>query len=168
MRHLILTLATATFLFTPLAAHAEGTIVLQKTIPYEKGTRIREAIRTDCDLEAKLATFLKDYAEENGFTVVAVDSFAKNEKRPMLEVVITDAVGGGGGAWSGAKSVFVEGKYKVDGKVKASFSAHRSSGGGFMGAYKGTCSILGRCVKALGRDMAVWLKNPDSGNKVGE
>ncbi|NQV86958.1 MAG: hypothetical protein HQ492_07775 [Woeseiaceae bacterium] len=25
---------------------------------------------------------------------------------------------------------------------------------------KGTCSILGRCVKTLGSDIATWLQNP--------
>ncbi|MBF0169908.1 MAG: hypothetical protein HQK87_02270 [Nitrospinae bacterium] len=152
----------------PLTALAEETVVVQKSVPYATGSAVREAIRTDCDLQAKLATYLKDFAEENGYTVVAVDTFPEGDARPQLELVITDAIGGGGGAWSGPKTVFIEGKYRVEGKVKATFSGHRSSGGGFMAGYKGTCSILGRCVKALGKDVADWLKNPEKPERLGE
>ena len=35
----------------------------------------------------------------------------------------------------------------------------RNSGGGFGGGYKGSCSVLGRCTKALGKDIAGWLRD---------
>ena len=34
------------------------------------------------------------------------------------------------------------------------------AGGGAFGGFKGTCSILGRCIKAIGADIAKWLANP--------
>jgi len=34
--------------------------------------------------------------------------------------------------------------------------------------FKGTCSIMGRCVKALGRDVAEWLQSPSKGAVLGD
>ena len=33
----------------------------------------------------------------------------------------------------------------------------RDSGGGFGAGFKGSCSVLGRCSKALAKDIAGWL-----------
>ena len=41
------------------------------------------------------------------------------------------------------------------------------AGGGAFGGYKGTCSILGRCIKTLGSDIAKWLANPTMDAKLG-
>ncbi|MEJ2404442.1 MAG: hypothetical protein P8171_09165 [Candidatus Thiodiazotropha sp.] len=37
-----------------------------------------------------------------------------------------------------------------------------------IGSFKGTCSILGRCVKALGKDISEWLINPTMNARLGE
>src|SRR4030065_483798 len=66
--------------------------------------------------------------------------------------------GFGVGAWSGAKHVPVEGTLWENGKIKGTFTAMRYSGGGAFGGYKGTCAILGRCVKAIGKDGGGWLR----------
>ncbi|WP_221894969.1 hypothetical protein [Bathymodiolus japonicus methanotrophic gill symbiont] len=50
------------------------------------------------------------------------------------------------------------------GKKTRTFTANR----GFMGAYKGTCALLGRCTKALGKDIAEWLNNPVGGASLGD
>ena len=34
--------------------------------------------------------------------------------------------------------------------------------------FKGTCSILGRCVKALGRDVSEWLQHPSERAVLGD
>jgi hypothetical protein len=43
------------------------------------------------------------------------------------------------------------------GKVLATTTKERSSGGGAFGGYKGTCQIFGRVAKTLGSDVAAWL-----------
>lgn len=43
----------------------------------------------------------------------------------------------------------------------------QASGGGMFGAYKGTCAILGRCVKTLGSDIAKWLQHPSRDSRLG-
>jgi hypothetical protein len=85
----------------------------------------------------------------------------------VLILEIVSAVGGGGGAWSGPKSVTVKGELREDGKVIGSFTASRFSGGGAWGGFKGTCSIFGRCIKVLGEDIAAWLKKPTMNAALG-
>ena len=46
----------------------------------------------------------------------------------------------------------------VDGVSKGEKIYHRDSMGGFGAGYKGSCSVLGRTSKALGKDFSVWLK----------
>ncbi len=47
-----------------------------------------------------------------------------------------------------------------NGEKIASFEARRQSMGGAFAGYKGSCSVLGRTVKAMGKDIAQWLKEP--------
>ena len=49
----------------------------------------------------------------------------------------------------------------VNGQSKGYVNLTRNSGGGFGGGFKGSCSVLGRCTKALGKDIAKWLRDQD-------
>jgi len=89
-------------------------------------------------------------------------------KGKVLEVVISDAISGGNAFIGHRKYVAVEGTLYEDGKKVASFTGGRYSGGGALGGYKGSCSVLGRCTKALGKDIAGWLKNPEDGASLGD
>jgi len=35
-------------------------------------------------------------------------------------------------------------------------------------AYKGTCSIVGRCAKSIGKDISNWLENPTDDASLGD
>ncbi len=43
-----------------------------------------------------------------------------------------------------------------------------AEGSGAFGGFKGTCSILGRCIEALGKDIATWLKDPEMDSQLGD
>jgi hypothetical protein len=62
----------------------------------------------------------------------------------------------------------IKGSLSQRGKMLGDFKARRYSGGGMFGGYKGTCAILGRCVKTLGRDVAEWLAHPASQAVLGD
>ena len=99
--------------------------------------------------------------------VVLADDVTESTEGRVLHVEISSVVGPQGGAWSGAKSVTVEGKLTENGEVIGTFKGNRYSGGGAFGGYKGTCSILGRCAKTLGSDIAKWLAKPTMDARLG-
>jgi hypothetical protein len=86
----------------------------------------------------------------------------------VLELTISQVHAPGGGAFSGAKSMTVKGVLRDNGKEIGSFTATRYSGGGVFGGYKGTCAIVGRCAKAIGKDIAQWLEDPKKGSELGD
>ena len=62
----------------------------------------------------------------------------------------------------------VIGTLRERGRVVGSFRAKRYTTGGAFAAFKGTCSIIGRCTKAIGKDIAAWLENPGMDSKLGD
>lgn len=141
------------------------TLAVADSIAFNDGSNIRDAIKNECNLGPKLSTFIHAYAGKH-FTVVSQVGAPANSKR--LNISIVDASGNAGGAWSGSKSVTIEGSLSQNGQILGTFTARRHSGGGAFGGYKGTCSILGRCVKALGKDLAAWATNPATDSRLGD
>lgn len=138
-------------------------------VPFKHGISIRQAVRKECRLEKKLASFIHHNADAYHLNLVQGDNHDKTHSSGrILDIEIIAVRGAGGGAWSGNKMVAIEGSLRDHGKVIANFVASRSSGGGAFGAYKGTCAILGRTIKALGRDVASWLQHPVMGASLGE
>ncbi|WP_152555653.1 hypothetical protein [Methylomarinum vadi] len=135
-----------------------GTLVI-KPIAFKKDLYIREAVRNECNLDGKLAQFIEDYTADQFATIITDGSKAPADAQ-VLTIEIDEVMGAAGGAWSGAKAIMITGEVSQNGKVLGDFRARRYSGGGMFAAYKGTCSILGRCTKALGRDVAEWLRHP--------
>jgi hypothetical protein len=135
-----------------------GTLVI-KPIRFAKEIYVREAVKRECNLLGKLTQFVEENATGQ-YAKIVTDSISAPAGAQVLQIEIEQVQGGGGGAWSGGKMVLVNGKLIKRGKVIGTFKGRRYSGGGMFGAYKGTCAILGRCVKALGRDIAAWLVNP--------
>ncbi len=68
-----------------------------------------------------------------------------------------------GGAWSGPKSVTIEGVLWSGGKSAGSFTAERRTTHG-----SGTCGMLERDAKEIGKDIAEWLKAPKAKSLLGD
>lgn len=155
-------------LCVPFAGFAAGTLNLQDLAPYEKGLPVPDAVRAECQLELKVVELLQSAAARNFDKVVMVRDGSKGDAGQSLAMKITGITGTAGGAWSGAKFLTVDGTLRENGKVIGTFRATRLSGGGAFGGYKGTCSILGRCAKALSDDVAKWLTAPTMNAKLGD
>lgn len=143
-----------------------GTLVI-KDIPFAEGTYIRDAIRNECHLPDKLAHFVEEYSADQ-YANIITDASAAPADAQILRIEIENVTGGGGGAWSGGKVVMINGKLTQNGKLLGDFKGRRVSGGGAFATFKGTCSILGRCVKALGRDVSEWLQHPSERGVLGD
>ncbi len=150
----------------PLAHTGSGTLVI-KPIAYKKDMYVREAVKDECDLDGKLAQFIEQYAADQYADIISDGSSAPAGAQ-VLTIEIEEVMGAAGGAWSGAKAVMIKGEVSESGKVLGDFRARRYSGGGMFAAYKGTCAILGRCVKTLGRDVAEWLRHPTPKAALGD
>lgn len=153
----------------PLAAHAGGgKLHVQQPAAYDKDAAVNEKVKDQCAPEARLSEFVKEYAKGPFDEVVGLKDLSKAGGGKTLSLTILNVMGVGGGAWSGPKGITVQGTLRENGKVIGTFQARRSSGGGAYGGFKGTCSILERCAKALGKDIAAWLEGPSMDARLGE
>jgi len=146
-----------------------GTGILKiAPVTFAKDLEVREAVRKECQLLTKLPGFVQSYAQEQ---YAGIDLDAKRStKSDFLKIEIVDLPKYKKNVWAGrgGQWVTIKGSLLRKGKKTVSFEASRASMGGFMGGYKGTCSLLGRCTKTLGKDIAEWLKNPVDGGVLGD
>src|SRR4051812_16826192 len=140
----------------PLAAWAEPLALPQK-VSFDKNVNVPDAVRKECGLEAKVAEYVKSSAS----------GFEAGKGGKSLDMKISGLLATGGGGFSGPKSVTVSGTLREGGKVKGTFTAMRHSSGGPFGG-GGTCAILDRCAKAIGKDIGAWLKTPSMNAKLGD
>lgn len=138
---------------------------LQRPVPYAEDNDIADNIKQECRINEQLADFVKQYAGED---VVFTDGPVDTASGRALQLEISDAVSMGN-AWLGhQKFTKVRGMLFENGEKVASFKGRRNSMGGAFGGYKGSCSVLGRTVEALGEDIGGWLKAPKDGANLGD
>lgn len=154
------TVVSVSFAFSSVAAQAKS-VQIPSVIPFAADVEVTDAVRAECQLGEKVSSFIKKYGK-GGIEVV------EKPAGKYLDMEITHVFAPGGGAWSGPKWLEVSGTLKEGGKDVASFRAKRFSGGGPFGGMKGTCAILGRTTKAIGKDISNWLKGPVDGAALGD
>ena len=159
--HLVL-LACA--LGAPLASHAD-TLTLPEKAPFRSGLYVPQPVKAECALETKVVQHIK--AAASGFEKVSVVKGGQGGAGKSLDLKITGLLGTGGGSFSGPKAVTVTGTLREGGKVKGTFTAMRFAAAGAFGG-GGTCAMLERCAKAIGKDVATWLKAPTMNAKLGD
>lgn len=156
-----------TVMICSMTAGAEVRMV--NVVPYSENAEIAENIRRECvRIQEQLAQFTHEYAASNGITVTLVDDVSSSDPGRVLLVEIDDAVSMGNAFTGHRKFTRISGELYQDGERVAGFKGRRNSGGGAFGGYKGSCSVLGRTVKVLGRDIANWLDNPSDGARLGD
>jgi hypothetical protein len=160
-KRIVLTIASLAMLVA--APAVADPVKVARTISFAAGSVIRPQVQDECALQTKIPTFLAEYSSD----VELVDGDPGTEGR-VLTIEITAAHAPGGGAFSGPKSVSVSGVLKENGATIGNFRAARYSTGGAFGGWKGTCAIVGRCAKTLGKDIAIWLKNPGKDSLLGD
>lgn len=138
-------------------------VKVAKTIPFAAESDVRQKVKDECAIQTKIPAFLAQFSSD-----VELVEGDLGEKGRVLTIEITAVRAPGGGAFSGPKSVTVSGVLRENGATIGSFRASRYSGGGAFGGYKGTCAIVGRCAKAIGKDIATWLRNPGTDSKLGD
>jgi len=145
-----------------------GPITIQNTVPFSPGNHIANNIKQECDLNQQLAVFIKEYAIEKGVELRGVDVLDMSGPGNVLKIEITDSVSQGNAFIGHRKFTAIRGELFDNGKLLASFTGARNSGGGAFAGFKGSCAVLGRTVKALGEDIATWLKQPSNNAHLGD
>lgn len=168
VRPLSLTVLLFVLLF-PIASSASGTLALSRRAVYDETVNIAKPVREQCRMEAKVIEYVQYFSRKNFDKIMLVD--APSEKTPgmALNISIIGAVAPKGGATSGIKSLTIKGTLWRDGIVSGTFTARRvTSGGASLVGYKGTCSMLDRSARRLGKDVAAWLENPAMNARLGD
>ncbi len=142
-------------------------VVIGANVPYGEDADVQNRVRDECvELNRQFAQYIREYAAEKGVEVVSGDN--QSGSGLELRVEITHAVSQGN-AWIGHhKGTAARGALYRDGQRVASVKARRFSMGGAFAGFKGSCSVLGRTVKAMGRDIGYWLENPQDGAELGD
>lgn len=149
-------------------ASPSGSIDVATLIPYSKDNTVAENIKNECKLNAKLSQFIESFSEKNGVQINRSDAVDHKIAQNALLVEITDAVSERTAFLGHKKSTSISGKLYKNGEFISSFEGRRVTGGGAFGGYKGSCAVLNRTVKALGKDVARWLKNPVNKARIGD
>jgi hypothetical protein len=143
-------------------------VSMLRTVPYAADAEVSAKVRSECVvLQDQLADFIREFGQAQGLQVQLLPDIGGVGGR-VLELEISDAVSMGNAFIGHQKFTRVQGRLLEDGVEVGSFKARRNSSGGAFAGYKGSCSVLGRTVKALGKDIAGWLRNPSAGARLGD
>lgn len=140
-------------------ADETNAIKLVKVTPFIEDHNIQTNILEECsNLGSQLSTFTHDYMESRGFDAALQETVNKDGEGRNLVLTIIDAKSHGAAFAGHRKSVTVKAELYKDGVLVDKYVVTRGSRGGLFGGFKSSCSVLGRCVKALGSDVSVWLE----------
>ena len=148
---------------------AADPVYMTDRAPYAENARIAKKVRDECvKLNEQLPAYTAEFAREFGIEIELRSEVESIDKGRVLVVEIVDAVSRGNAFIGHQKFSEVEGTLYEDGEPVASFRGVRNSMGGAFAGYKGSCSVLGRTIKALGKDIAMWLKSPEDEAELGD
>ena len=148
---------------------AADPVVVQSVIPYAADSKIAQNIRNECTkLGSQFATFTKEFGKKFEVEVQLSETLDTSAKGRVLQMEITEAVSMGNAFMGHQKFAAARGTLYENGEKVASFEARRQSMGGAFAGYKGSCSVLGRTMKAMGKDVAQWLKTPTDNAALGD
>ena len=148
-------------LLSPPTSWAAGqAIQIPSDVPYKNSTMINSRVTSQClDLGPKLGRFLHEYSEKYDVETVPVETVDPKAKGRVLVVQITSTASIVRAFVVQHKSMSARAELFEDGRSKGSASFSRDSMAGFGRGYKRSCSALRRCTKALGKDIAGWLRD---------
>jgi len=149
-------------------AGAAEPVKVPQSVPYAEDNEIAGKIKSECRLGQQLGEYIIEYARAKNIATEPMADTNKSMPGRVLVVEIRDAVSEGNAFLGHHKSTSVRGALYQDGEPVAKFRGRRNSMGGFGAGFKGSCSVLGRTVKALGEDIVQWLAVPSDNAELGD
>jgi len=151
-------------LFMAMAAQAKDVVTISQFTPFSEDSGATDNVKEECGFEERLPKYLKSEAKKVADIVFTTEPLDSVEGK-VLYMEITHVFAPGGGGYSGAKNVEVEGELRENGEVIASFTVDRAA---LFGMTPGTCSMLKRVAKKIGEDLAEWLEAPEMDSMLGD
>lgn len=161
MRRAIL---AALILAMAAAVQANEVVTVSQLTPFADDSGATDNVKRECGMDERLPKYLKSYAKKHTDIVFSTEPLESLEGK-VLYMEFTHVFAPGGGGYSGAKSVEIEGELKENGEVIGSFTVDRAA---LFSMTPGTCSMLKRATKKLGEDIANWLKAPEMDSMLGD
>ena len=150
----IRTMAALLALTASLPAFAGKPTLLLTPISYAPEASIPDKIKTECKIDDLFAMSIGEALRKNGGgTTTSIEAPAGTQ---VMKVKVTYVLGVGGGGWTGPKLVSLQADMLEDGKVRRSEKFQRTTKGGVLGPFMGTCGLIQRCVTALAKDLREW------------
>lgn len=135
----------------------KGGFNILATIPYGKDSRINDNVKDECYLLGEqFSNSVVRYAPKNKISVTQLAE-KPSDNATFVELSIIDVFSSGNAFTGHRKSATVKGDLYLDGKLVATTTRTRDSGGGFMGGFKSSCAVLKHTVNTLGNDIGKWL-----------
>ncbi|WP_105257987.1 hypothetical protein [Pseudoalteromonas sp. T1lg88] len=143
----------------PKSAQGDEVIYILANVPYSQPNVIADNVRNECyQLGNQFSDSLVKYAKAQRLAIKQVQGELPQSGK-VLQLSIDNVYSGGNAFIGHRKSASVSAKLMIDGKVVDSTSKTRNSAGGFLGGFKGSCSVLAHTVNTLGSDIAKWAKS---------
>jgi len=134
---------------------------------YADNADILDSMRQECTLPTQLLSFIDKYARHQNLYIKAINNPVIEPAEQVLTVEITRIAVPIDGTWSTEKTVSVKGQLTENNQMIGDFVATRSSAGLLTGIV-GRCFVIERCMKALAKDISLWLREPTMNARLGE
>ena len=159
----VMTFTAIAWVALPALVQAD-TVTIAAATAFSDDSGASENVKRECDLQGRLPKYVKDYAKKHTKVEITTNDLDSVEGK-VLYLTFDHVYAPGGGGYSGAKSVSVEGELKENGEVIGSFTVDRAA---LFAMTPGTCAMLKRAAKKLGEDIGLWLAAPEMDSMLGD
>lgn len=153
---------SATTAFPVASKSSMSLLNIEAFASFKDDKQVAANVLQEChSLGSQFSQSTERYAKEYNLGVQRVSELDASSKGTNLKLYITSVYSGGNAFIGHRKSVSIMAELYKNGKKLDEYSYTRNSGGGFMGGFKGSCSVLKHTVNTLGNDVAKWLKTKE-------
>ena len=147
------------FLLFSTKVLALQSVYVQVPAIIDSNATVPVAVKNQCNIEQLIGNqiFLEIKKKYRNIFETKEDKNVADSTFIELNIISVQSNGGGGG-WSGPKSLSLEINIFQNGKIVNSTLLERSSKGGVLGPIKGTCAIYERIADVLASDTIKWTK----------
>lgn len=136
----------------------DGGLKMSPTAVYTSPDTIANNIKDECELPVYQAEAVRRELKKLGIAFADAGPGEVPVTGKYLQLGIPAAYSTGSAGIGHRKQITTSAQLFENGKEVAKTSSTRNSMGGFMGGFKGSCSVLQRCADATASDIARWVK----------